>query len=560
MLRLSEEFLKEKLQIVIADPVGVCWGLRSSADGKGPGLPIVIFGGDHADVPLEKEGGAVIADIAIEDRISMVLDLSHFRKGEQVSFMAAFAERLYHKNRNPLHLLLDEADMFAPQRPMPGEQRMLGAIEDLVRRGRARGIGVTLVTQRAAVLNKNVLTQLEVLVTMRTISPQDQDAIEAWVKAHGTDEQRKEMMGSLASLPIGTAWFWSPGWLDIFKKVKVSRRITFDSSSTPKIGGKIVAPKTMAEVDLEELRKRMAATIERAKSEDPRELKKKIGDLQRQLTMVGKGKQPAAIQTPCNHAQEIAALKRQNSEINIEYQSLLKVIELLPDVSMKALGKAHETIVSLAGNVKEKKFEAITISPSPGVRDTKRERPASLAPALISKAAPEDNIESSDRPITKLRQRILDALIALEKMGLIEAARPAVASVVGLAHDGGYFRDNVSALRVMGLLDYADNGNICLTEAGRLSSNSTVNISSIGDLHKLMFSILTNLQRKILEIIIDKYPNEISRSSVSSVIGLTSDAGYFRDNISRLHTLKFVEYLPGGQLKASDLLFPDGLQ
>src|SRR3954466_12902476 len=90
----------------------------------------------------------------------------------------------------------------------------------LVRRGRARGIGVTLVTQRAAVLNKDVLTQVEVLIALRTIAPQDREAIDAWVKVHGTPEQRAELLASLPSLPIGTAWFWSPGWLDAFQRVQ----------------------------------------------------------------------------------------------------------------------------------------------------------------------------------------------------------------------------------------------------------------------------------------------------------------------------------------------------
>jgi hypothetical protein len=61
-----------------------------------------------------------------------VLDLSQFRKGEQMRFMTDVAERLYHKNRQPLHLVLDVAGAFAPQRPMRGQERLLGAIEDEV--------------------------------------------------------------------------------------------------------------------------------------------------------------------------------------------------------------------------------------------------------------------------------------------------------------------------------------------------------------------------------------------------------------------------------------------
>lgn len=140
------------LPVVIVDPVGVWWGLRSSATGTAEGLPVVIFGGDHADLPLAETAGELLADLVVDERVPAVLDLSTLSKSAGRRFMTDFAERLYHRNRDPLHLVLDEADAFAPQRTDPGGQRLLGAIEDLVRRGRARGIGVTLITQRPAVL------------------------------------------------------------------------------------------------------------------------------------------------------------------------------------------------------------------------------------------------------------------------------------------------------------------------------------------------------------------------------------------------------------------------
>jgi hypothetical protein len=132
---MTEELLKAHLPVVAIDPIGVWWGLRHSADGKSEGLPIVVFGGDHGDAPLEKGAGEVLADLVVDERFSCVLDLSSFRKGEQIRFMTDFAERLYRRNREPLHLMLDEADSFAPQKTMRGEgaERLLGAIEDLVR-------------------------------------------------------------------------------------------------------------------------------------------------------------------------------------------------------------------------------------------------------------------------------------------------------------------------------------------------------------------------------------------------------------------------------------------
>jgi DNA helicase HerA-like ATPase len=119
---MTEEMLKQQLPVVVCDPIGVWWGLRSSATGKSAGLPIVVLGGDHGDAPLEETAGSVIADLVVDDRVSLVLDLSLFRKAGQVRFMTDFAEQLYRRNRQPLHLMLDEADAFAPQRPQKGAE------------------------------------------------------------------------------------------------------------------------------------------------------------------------------------------------------------------------------------------------------------------------------------------------------------------------------------------------------------------------------------------------------------------------------------------------------
>lgn len=293
---LSEQMLKAGLHVVIVDLLGVFWGLRSSADGQHEGLPIVIFGGDHADVPLDPGSGETIADLIVNDRISAVLDLSRMRSAEADRFMLAFAEKLYHRNRRPLHLVLDEADQWAAQRPLHGKERLLGAIEDIVRRGRVRGIGITLVTQRSAVLNKNVLSQADVLLALRTIAPQDRAAIEAWIAVHGDKAGRETVLASLASLRIGEGWFWSPGWLGMLQRIHVNKRETFDSSATPKIGARIKEPKKLAPVDLERIKTQIAGTIERAKQDDPRELRQQVADLRKALANAQAKPDPGTIE------------------------------------------------------------------------------------------------------------------------------------------------------------------------------------------------------------------------------------------------------------------------
>lgn len=289
--RLAEQLFRAGQQIVIVDPKGDQWGIRSAADGISPGLPIVILGGERADVPLEVHSGEVVAKLVVEDRVSVLLDLSLFRKHEVATFMSSFLENLYRLKarevyRTPLMLIIDEADAIAPQKPMKGEERMLGAAEDIVRRGGQRGIGCALITQRSAVINKNVLTQIQILITLRTIAPQDLAAIDAWIDVHGTEEERKTLKASLPSLPTGDAWVWSPGWPSvegIFQRVRIDRIETFDSGATPKPGEKRIEPKNLADVDLDVLKKQMASTIEKAKADNPKELRRQIAELTKQV-------------------------------------------------------------------------------------------------------------------------------------------------------------------------------------------------------------------------------------------------------------------------------------
>lgn len=283
---IVEELHGAGARFCVADPTGVWWGLKSSRDGKRPGIPVVVMGGEpggHGDVPLAVESGAVIADfVADPTSPSCVLDLHHFTQADLVRFMTAFLARLYHKNTHALHLILDEADQFAPQRPMPGETAMLGAAQRVTKMGRVKGLHPILITQRPATISKNVLTQAGTLISHAITGPQDRNAVDEWIKANAGEAERETFLATLPTLPRGTAYVWNPD-LPLFQRVEIRDRKTFDSSSTPTGSATRAQPKTLAEVDLEGLQRRIADTIERAKAEDPRELRKQVAELKKEL-------------------------------------------------------------------------------------------------------------------------------------------------------------------------------------------------------------------------------------------------------------------------------------
>jgi hypothetical protein len=127
-------------------------------------------------------------------------------------------------------VFLEEAHEYLPQRVMRDETHVVNVWSKLVKQGRFRGLGVTLISQRSASLNKDVLTQIDSLIVLRTTSPQDRAAVRAWV-----DEQdcAHELIASLPGLANGEAWIWSPEFLHTTERFMFRRRRTFDSGATP---------------------------------------------------------------------------------------------------------------------------------------------------------------------------------------------------------------------------------------------------------------------------------------------------------------------------------------
>jgi uncharacterized protein len=116
-----EQLLDNGARVAIVDPLGVWWGLRASADGSAAGYPVVVCGGKHADVPITAEMGAALGRLIASETLACVVDLSELgSSAARRRFMAAFSEALYEANEEPLHLVLDEADLWAPQRPIKG--------------------------------------------------------------------------------------------------------------------------------------------------------------------------------------------------------------------------------------------------------------------------------------------------------------------------------------------------------------------------------------------------------------------------------------------------------
>lgn len=230
-----EHLLGTGAKVVIVDPLDVWYGLRVSPDGKTPAFPVVIFGGERADIPINEEAGSIIGEAVATMRESCVVSLSTLgSKAAERRFMLSFLESLYRRaTRDPMHIVFDEADLWAPQNAQ--EPKLLSLMENIVRRGRVKGFIPWLITQRPAVISKDVLSQVDGLVAMKLTSSQDRKALGAWIEGQADRDDQKRILARLPELKRGEGILWLPAH-GVLEEVVFPEKQTFDSSATPKRG------------------------------------------------------------------------------------------------------------------------------------------------------------------------------------------------------------------------------------------------------------------------------------------------------------------------------------
>lgn len=248
---LAERLIASKARLCVIDLTGAWWGLRSGIAGDvSGGLPVTIFGGHHADIPITKEDGAALGQIIATSDIRCIIDVSEFPSDAACrSFTLALTTALYAANRQPLHLIIDEADFWAPQNPDKDgpAAALLGRISQIVRRGRSRGFMPWLITQRPAVLNKNVLSQADILVAMKLTLSHDRLAIGAWIKGQAEPEEGERILATLPNVQTGHGYLWWPT-RELLIPITFPPNTTFDSGATPK-RGEVLGAATLAPID-----------------------------------------------------------------------------------------------------------------------------------------------------------------------------------------------------------------------------------------------------------------------------------------------------------------------
>ena len=531
----AEELLKQKQQIAVIDPTSAWYGLRSSEDGTGEGFPIIVFGGDHSDAPIDYMAGRAMAKAMVEHGFSAIFDIGNLHTNEQIQFVMEFCSELLRINRTAIHVFMDEADTFAPQKPLGLLQnKCLGTVSRLVKQGGIRGVGFTMITQRPQSVNKDVLSQVDMLTVLRMSHPLDIKAATDWIKSEVSVTFAKEVEAALPSLPVGTAFFCSAP-MNIGQRVEVRKRHTFNSGATPKPGERKIEPKVLAKVDIEKLGQQISESVKRAKEESPEYLKQKIRELEDKISSGGVADMGLSEDIQ-RMEQELEELRPLRDRV-VDAERLADEKKERYDAIVSALRRILDDIFDVDGNVQ----------PVPSA-PTNIPKPAYTPTAVATVFAPARHTAPpvTTGEATGLELRILRSLAEFAAIGRTEIPRPILSAWAEAR--GGYFNNTLGKMKTAGLIHYPSAGTIGLAEAGKAIAPKVERPPNRRAFFEACVTQAgTGLPERIMRELYTHYPNGLSRDRLSEAV--KASGGYYNNTVGTLRTAGFIEYPSPGAVR-----------
>lgn len=579
---IVEPLLDRKKPVAIIDPKGDWWGLKSSADGKSAGYPIVIFGGKHADVPIDEHSGASVAELVGTGNRPCIIDLGGWMVGPRTRFFVAFVSKLFNCVRGPHWLCIDEVHNFAPQGKVfdPDSAKMLHWANRLISEGSGLGLTVISASQRPQKVHKDFVTSNETLIAKRAIHPLDRAAVADWIRGCPDAAKGAEVLNTLAELERSQGWVWSPEIKFGPALVDFPMFKTYDSFAAP-TGDSVAKLKGWADVDLDEVKAKLADVVEKEKANDPRVLRAENARLQKELT-AALSKTPKNIprssQPDPKAASKIAALRKALEAamkfiVQINAESFFKAGgESVDKASIeKVIAAAGDHIARLIEKQLDERFKGLESLRKQGDKiiaqlkglldqdvsvnvDVRHNEPftISIAPPKPARTPRQSATNGHDGGERKLgaERRPLAVLARVHPAGMTEG-QWRVAS--GLKKSGTW-STYVSRLRTAGFIEKRDKETF-ITEDGLLACGDEIEpMPEPGPLLVAFWVSKIQAIGPMLNTLAGVYPNWMTQDDLRISLNMKPGSGTFSTYLSRLRGPGLIEEGTGKTLRAARTL------
>lgn len=524
LLRRILEQTHGLLPQIVIDPEDEFLSLRERHD-------YVIAAPRDGDVVADVRTAALLARKLLELRTSAILAIYELKPAQRAAFVKAFLESLVSAPRSlwgPTLVVLDEAHKYAPQ---SGKAESTSAVVDLAALGRKRGLCALVATQRISKLSKDVAAELQNKMIGRCglVTDRDRAADELGLP----NAQRR----TLQLLDPGSFFVFGPA----LSREVVEVRVGPVKTTHPKAGQRAAAPPA-PRAKVKAVLAKLSDLPKEAEQEarDAAELRAQLAAAKRDLKAARRG------------AADPEAIARAREQGRVEGEAaarrdLAAAIKLAEKVR-----KAAGAQVAKAASAIARAGEALDVqSVAAAELDT-----AASAPIPKRSAPPPVDADRGD--LDGPEQRILDAIAWLDSIGVDQPEVTAVAFLAGYKAGGGAFNNPKGRLRRKGLIEYLPGKLVRLTDEGRAAAAPPVDALTTAELHRAVLGRLGGPEQRILQPLLDAYPESLSNDELAAAANYTAGAGAFNNPRGRLRSLGLVEYPEPGRVVARDILFPEG--
>jgi hypothetical protein len=466
-----------------------------------------------------------------------VFDVSEMMPGEQAQFFTDFVNTFRAKNRGSVNFIIEESHIFMPQAGEKGgwTPKMLHAGNNLVALGRSRGFRIALLSQRPAKLHKDSLTQVQTLVAMCVIAPQDRDAIHNWIKGQGSPEKEKEIMASLASLRPGQGWVWSPR-AGVLECSQFPMPKTFDSSKAPDFEEKEGSAPVLVPVKMDEIKSRLGKVETERKANDPKELKAEIRRLTAELAA-----KPAAGKVD---EKWLAGILKEHGEDSFAHGAIEGFsvgVRACYDHNKQAIEQAFQ--LPCPYRIPKRRGEGSTIAFHV---PTSTSLPKTLPPGRLS-AGHDQNAPTTSKMLPSTKQNaplgggMKRILVALAQVYPKSLSKRQLGLRAVMSSTSGSFNTYLASLRTQGLIDGTGEA-ICITAVGIDQVGSFPSLPTGEELLRFWMDFVGSGSgaARILRFLYDYHSHEMSREDLGTAVEMSPTSGSFNTYLSKLTTLQLV--------------------
>jgi Mn-dependent DtxR family transcriptional regulator len=165
------------------------------------------------------------------------------------------------------------------------------------------------------------------------------------------------------------------------------------------------------------------------------------------------------------------------------------------------------------------------------------------------------SVPAGDGAVSGPQQRILNALAALEHIGVRAPVKTQVALFAEASPKSSTFANNLGALRTHGYIDYPAGGRVQLTDHGRSIADAGAAPQTIDELHRYVAGLVGPAKWRLLEQLILYYDAPMTKQQLAEAAGVSVSSSSFANNLGALRSLGLIDYPAPGEIVALPVLF-----